>query len=135
MQIDNDEAVLYVYRPFKFVNGGVQPVLRINGLKISKIIDGGYTAIRLVSGEHEISLHSAAALVGESEEPFFKVKFKVSPKQELYFRWKSSLNGLYGGVYADTSNDYGFVSNTIGMKEIISTNFMGNEQGESISSL
>ncbi|MBD1390659.1 DUF2846 domain-containing protein [Neiella sp. HB171785] len=130
-----DYAVLYVYRPYQFVGGGIQPVLRINGLKISKVLDGGYTAVKLEPGKHNLKLHSAAALAPESSQPFYSINLKVKAKQELYFRWVNNLEGIYGGVYADISNEYGFVEKSQAADEIKETKYIGSEQNGIITGL
>lgn len=52
---DPDMAIVYLYRPDRFFQGGGSPDIFVNDEKSFKMKNGGYTYIKLPEGKHTIS--------------------------------------------------------------------------------
>ena len=55
-QPNKDSSILYIYRPSAFCLGLNTPDLSVNGIKVVKLANNGYTAIVTQSGKYRITV-------------------------------------------------------------------------------
>lgn len=120
----DEKGLLYVYREASMGNAGERPLVKIDGEELIVLSSGGYAFKQLNPGIHKISIYKYALVSGIEDKPYFEVDFDIQNDQTLYFKWSTKVNGIYGNVYADTSNKYGFVPAIEGRDQIEHTRLL-----------
>ena len=119
---DDNEAIVYVYRPNSLSNIVVSPDILIDGKKKFESKNNTYMAMRLPAGEHQFRLDLASRYQGQHS-----VSLNLLPMQQYFIRvdtrMKFQKNNLYLR-YFDIFN----VSNDIAVKEIKSCRYIGKRK-------
>lgn len=89
-QPNSDEAIVYFYRPWKYVGGATSPDIQENGSKIITMYNGGYYPHHTTTGSHTYTV--------ESLENTDSVTLDIHSGKEYYV--SSGVNwGMISGRY------------------------------------
>lgn len=89
----NDNAVAYVFRPWKYVAGATYPVILVNNQDEYKLKNGSYFRIELPPGNHNFSI----------KDRFDWVSWKTWKKQEIELNMRA--NGIYYIAFSISLDD------------------------------
>ena len=88
----DNRALIYVYRPAKFLSAGETPDIFINGKKALALVNGGYSLLRLAPGRYQVEIKKPsgpfAFMVSDLSS---KVEFNVERSSSYYVRWTPEL--------------------------------------------
>lgn len=116
----SDKALVYVYRPDKFQNGGISPGFIVDGEERLLIKNNGYTYFYLSPGDHNFSL-----LLSERYSNIQPMQLTMLPGKVYYLRVFTSaevkVQFIAFSVFGYSANrqfSIGYVENSVGEAEV-----------------
>lgn len=90
--VPQGKAIIYIYRPNEFVNGGAYPYAYINGIEKSPVYTGSYKPYIVKPGKHEITLKGSAFTWGSIPDKTVNIETKEG--NIYYYRLSSQATDV-----------------------------------------
>jgi hypothetical protein len=90
---EDNEALLYVYRPMQLLASGYSPDIYVNGEKALTLVNGGYSLFRLKPGKFTV-IAKGFVIPGSGNHYGWAVEMGLEPGKTYYVRWKPGLSGI-----------------------------------------
>jgi hypothetical protein len=120
----NSKSNLYIYRSWKFFNGGGWPNIYLNGKKLFALKNNGYGILYLEPGNYEIKAEGSFFLTNWYPGPA-SININVEANNEYYIRvtpqHDKTIYGASGTVAMTGSAQIVLVPKEVAMKEIVET--------------
>ena len=117
LEMRNDSALVYIYRPWQFTNGGGWPHVYVDGEKIGPLKNGGYIAKDITPGNHSIELRGDVF-----NFPNLVLELDAEDGQTYYARMLSSVTdaALIGSIsYVSKGSSFHLVESSHAKTEIV----------------
>ena len=86
------EALLYVYRPARFLSSGETPDIYINGTKALALVNGGYSFFRIAPGRYRVEIKKPSGPFAFMVSDFSSmVEFSAEYNNSYFVRWSPEL--------------------------------------------
>ncbi|MGF1736843.1 DUF2846 domain-containing protein [Photobacterium satsumensis] len=118
IELEDDGSAIYLYRPSTIVNSGMAPDVYINGVKYSKLNDGGYQVYNLEPGSYQVVIDGNLLtwFHGRSE-----VNVNLLERQTVYIRLGDHVGDVSGFGFAVTGAIFTEVDESLAKKELMDT--------------
>lgn len=117
-KLNSDSAEIVVYRPDRFVRGGVSYYVNLDGSEVATLRNAGFVSLPTAAGTHVLQLK--AGFMGSFKPITTEVTLAAGERK--FFRFEPSLGGipivLPGTVYVPVAYGFGLVAEDQAVSEL-----------------
>jgi hypothetical protein len=113
----SDEAVIYVYRPWRLAQAGGFPMISLDGREIGILRNGSYLAFTVPPGTYKVQPLSSAWTWPARNDP---VRIDARAGQQYFVQMVAGASGFAAGGYVMTEHSVSFreVAGSVAWQEL-----------------